>query len=363
MRQPKNPGYQWKAKINEPDIILYTHAYIITSLTKDPMTCRDNAVLTPISKDLFSKERPGDPRVGSWIKTQVPTSNEFHWIVGCPDDTGITLNFGRPGARLGPSEIRRAFYRMALPEIFSQSPAVIVDGGDIKIESTIKNTHHNVASALSNQASKALSVTILGGGHDFAAPAFTGFVKSHRLADPQASFGLINIDPHLDVREFESGDPHSGSPFRQLLESKILLGPNLIQFGCRETRNAASHFDFCKKNLVNLCPLSEIRKNKLSVSNFFQSHLLELASRVSHVGLTIDMDSCSEVSGTSAAPAIGFSITELYEIAEIAGKHPSVRYFEIAEVSPPLDPSGKTQNAAAEILMAFFVGKFHTENF
>lgn len=325
------------------------------------MTCRDNAVLIPVSRDIFPQERPGDPRLGSWIKNKAPNSNEFHWIVGCPDDTGIKLNFGRPGAHLGPQEIRRAFYRMALPEILSQSPASIVDGGDIKIESDIKNTHQNVLSVVSNYSSKALSVTILGGGHDFAAPAFTGFMQGHQMTDSQATFGLINIDPHLDVREFESGNPHSGSPFRQLLESNALLGKNLIQFGCRENRNAVSHFDFCKKHQVNLHSFREIRKNKESASALFQSYLWELANRVSHLGLTIDMDSCSEVSGASAAPAIGFSIEELCEMAEIAGNHPSVRYFEIAEVSPPLDPTGKTPNAAAEILMSFFMGKFKSE--
>lgn len=325
------------------------------------MTCRDNAVLNPVSIDIFPKERPGDPRVGSWILSKTPANQQFHWIVGCPDDTGIKLNFGRPGAQLGPQEIRRAFYRMALPEDFSRAPFSIVDGGDVKIENDIKITHQNVASVISSTASEALSIVVLGGGHDFVAPAFTGFAQGQRQKNPSASFGLINIDPHLDVRELEGGNPHSGSPFRQLLESKILPGKNLIQFGCRETRNAASHFDFCKQHEVLLCSLREIRGSTQPVSSLFQSHLSSLTHRASHVGVTIDMDSCSEVCGTSAAPAIGFSIEELCQIAELAGKHPRVRYFEIAEVSPPWDPSGKTQNAAAEILMAFFWGKFSSE--
>lgn len=325
------------------------------------MTCRDNAVLTPVSKDIFPKDRAGDPRVGSWILTQQPSKPNFHWIVGCPDDTGIKLNFGRPGAHLGPQEIRRAFYRMALPEGFSRSLFSIVDGGDVKVEKDIKITHQNVTSAISGTASEALSIVVLGGGHDFVAPAFTGFAQGQRQKNPSASFGLINIDPHLDVRELEGGNPHSGSPFRQLLDSKILPGKNLIQFGCRETRNAASHFDFCHQNRVLLCPLREIRRNAQPVSSLFQVYLSQLSHQASHVGITIDMDSCSDVCGTSAAPAIGFSVEELCQIAELSGRNPSVRYFEIAEVSPPLDPSGKTQNAAAEILMAFFWGKFFSE--
>jgi len=325
------------------------------------MTCRDNAVFSPVPSSLITPDRKGDPRMGSWISHKEPAGSPFHLIIGCPDDTGIKLNFGRPGAALAPQEIRRAFYRMAVPAFLSESPYSIFDGGDIKVESEIKKTHSNVTSALKKLANRAFSVVVLGGGHDFAAPAFKGFAQSHSEIEPSASFGLINVDPHLDVRELESGNPHSGSAFRQLLESSILAGTNLIQFGCRENRNAHSHFEFCRKQGVELCSFQEIKKSKSPVSEVFNLKLSQLSSRVSHLGITLDMDSCSEILGTSAAPAIGFSVEELCEMAEMAGMYNSVRYFEIAEVSPPLDPSGKTALAAAEILMSFYRGKFKTE--
>jgi len=318
-------------------------------------------VFTPISQNLLPKERPGDPRIGHWIFSSTEESSTSHLILGCPDDLGIKINFGRPGAALGPSEIRKAFFKMALPKLWKESSTPIRDLGDIKVEPNIKKTHQNVEKALSEKAGSSASIVVLGGGHDFAAPAFTGFASSHKKQNSLASFGLVNIDPHLDVREYESGEPHSGSPFRQLLENNILQGSHLVQFGCRQNRNSQSHFEFCQQQKVNLLTLQTIRKSEQRVTALFELWLSQLGKQTTHLGVTIDMDSCSDVVGTSAAPAIGFSTQELCEMAELAGEHAQVRYFEIAEVSPPLDPSGKTALAAAEILASFYFGKFKLE--
>ena len=329
----------------------------------------DNAVLIPVSAELLFKGRPGDPRLGEWVLTKEPPpaplgdAQNCVFLLGCPDDTGVRLNLGRAGAQLGPQEIRRAFYKMALPGSDSWKLLRVFDRGNIPISDSIEETHQHALEAASDLAALGGTLILLGGGHDFAAPGFLGFAKGRLKSHPLEKFGLINIDPHLDVRPRENGKPHSGTPFRDILDSGLLEGRHLVQFGCRENRNAESHFEFCQKAGVNLQRLEQLRQNRKSIPELFKGTLEALCKKVSRVGVSIDLDSCAEVTGTSAAPAIGFSIRELYEMATIAGTFSQVNYFELAEVAPSLDPTGKTPVAAAEILYSFLNGKTHSTGF
>lgn len=323
------------------------------------MTGSYNAVLVPVNPHLFFKGRPGDLRLGEWVK-EICDSKDTSTLValfGCPDDKGITLNLGRPGASLGPDEIRKAFYKMAYPMDGSWESLTLVDSGNISPSADIHETHQRAYQAAKELSRQSGCLILLGGGHDFAAPGFSGAVAGFRTQDQHHSWGLVNIDPHLDVREPIDGKPHSGSSFRHLLESKVLKGENLVQFGCRENRNSIAHYQYCREKKVKLLPLEQLKSSSEPTSKIFNKLLGNLGRKVDRIGVTLDIDSCSEVMGSSAANTIGFSIRELFECARLAGAHPKTHYFEIAEVSPPLDSSGKTSWVAAELLYGFLCGR------
>lgn len=323
------------------------------------MTGSYNAVLVPVNPKLLFKGRPADLRLGEWVQTRSDSSGfpPSVSLFGCPDDTGVTLNLGRPGASLGPDEIRKAFYKMAYPMDGSWEALTLVDVGNINPSSDIRETHQRAFQVAKELSQHSGCVVLLGGGHDFAAPGFSGTVAGFGTQASGKSWGLINLDPHLDVREPIDGKPHSGFSFRHLLESKILKGEHLLQFGCRENRNSIAHYRYCREKKVKLLPLEQLRASSETVSNHFKKQLANLSKKVDRIGVTLDMDSCSEVTGSSAANMIGFSIRELFECARIAGAHPKIHYFEIAEVAPSLDSSGKTAWAAAEILYGFLCGR------
>ena len=314
-------------------------------------------MLTPVSSELFFKGRPGDLRLGEWITGNSFEESQCFALMGCPDDTGVLLNRGRAGAAQGPNEIRRAFYKMAFPMEGSWEGFSLKDFGNIDVSKDICSTHRKVYEASQFLSKSTQGLILLGGGHDFAAPGFLGFISGRRFLNSKASFGLVNIDPHLDVRELEENKPNSGTPFRQILESGEIQGSHLIQFGCRENRNSQTHFNFCKENQVQMVSLEKIRLKHPSSLHTFKQAVSPLMRKVTELGVTLDMDSCSEVTGTSAAPGIGFSVSELYEIAYWVGTQTKVRYFEIAEVAPGLDPSGKTALSAAELLYGFLLGR------
>ena len=316
--------------------------------------------MIPCDASLFFRGRPGDPRLGEWA---VPTLEALPFakatpatmvLFGCPDDTGVTRNRGRQGARGGPDGIRGAFYKIAWPRNAQfERKMKLYDLGNIIPSESILTSHDQAFRASKLAASSGATVIALGGGHDFAAPNFLGFAAG---LPTKSKLGLINIDPHLDVRELEDDLPHSGTPFRQILDSKVIAGSSFIEFGARDGRNARSHFDYCERQKVKVCLFEDIRIKGDAIKQF-KARLDMLAKAHSHLGVTVDMDSCSELEGVSAAPVIGFSAWELTRFAFIAGCNTKVRFFELAEVAPSLDPTGRSARIAAEVLFSFIQGR------
>ena len=318
--------------------------------------------LTPASSDLFFQGRTGDPRLGEFAKplTDLGSFTRKTMILqGAPDDTGVVRNRGRAGAAGGPDGIRAAFYKLAWPldESF-ETKISWLDAGNIQIASKITETHRHAHEAARIHAATGATVVALGGGHDFAAPHFLGWADGVKVQKKSKKpvFGLINIDPHLDVRELEQNEPHSGTPFRQILESKVLQGKHFVEFGARDGRNARAHFAFCKKHHVKIRMFEELCM-KPNMIQSFTKELAALEKTCTDIALTIDMDSCRELEGVSAAPVIGFSALELCQMAWHAGKSKKVGLLELAEIAPALDPTGRAARIGAEVLFWFLRGR------
>jgi formimidoylglutamase len=319
---------------------------------------------SPAPQSVFSKGRDGDPRLGEWAQSiaieEIHRSKQPTFVLlGAPDDLGVRLNRGRPGAKNGPDAIRSAFYKFAFPRSKAFDGTRWLDVGNIDVSEQILVTHEMAYNAASIASACGATLIALGGGHDFAAPHIMGCFSGWKTNEGTSRFGVINVDPHLDVREFENHLPHSGTPFRQILESGMVKGKNLVQFGAREGRNARAHFDYCKTHKVNVLEFWNIRKKGDAVKQF-GSALSNLSKEAQKIALTIDMDSCADMEGVSAAPVIGFSAWELCQFAYKAGANKKVAMLELAEVAPDLDPTGRSQRIAAEVIFHFLIGRLET---
>ncbi len=305
--------------------------------------------------DLFTKGREGDPRLGESVQVihtlkSLKAALNPLVLYGCPDDTGVKHNRGRAGAAQGPDSIRKHLYKMTSSMHMDWTKKfTLFDAGNIDVSNSILETHKNAFDAAKLYAENQSTVIALGGGHDFAAPNFLGFIDGIKTKKA----GLINIDPHLDVRELENNLPHSGTPFRQILESGKISPKNFVQFGARSNRNAKSHYEWCKKQKVQISTWEQIRLKPTPVAKQFTSYLTKLSKVSDVVGVTIDIDCCESAEGSSAAPVLGFTATELYFIAKAAGLQKKVRFLEICEVAPSLDSTERSSRIAAEIIFAF----------
>jgi formiminoglutamase len=310
---------------------------------------------TPISSDLFFRGRPGDIRLGEWV---VPLENlppverkkREVVIIGYPDDQGVKRNRGRTGAALGPDSIRRHLYKMTIPaDRRWEDKFALYDYGNALVSAKLTDTHANARALAAAVAASGCTAVVLGGGHDFAAPTFQGF----RSASPKARWGLINIDPHLDTRELEGDDAHSGNPFRVLLDGKHLAGADFVEFGARANRNTRAAWEYCLEKGVTIHSYEALRAKSAPIALLFKQALTKLTQKCRQVGVTLDIDCCPEAEGMSAAPVLGFSAEELCRFAAAAGANPKVAYLEIAEVAPALDSNERSSRIAAEVFFAF----------
>jgi formiminoglutamase len=322
-------------------------------ITKPPMT--------PADPSLFFKGRKGDRRLGECfsIISDLPPPTDRRktmTIIGAPDDTGVRLNRGRGGAQEGPDAIRAAFYKFAVPMDQHFDQMRYMDAGNIIPVDDIIETHARAFAAAQSVTASGSLLIALGGGHDFAAPHILGAFSGIKTRRQRGRCGIINVDPHLDVRELENFKPHSGTPFRQILESGTIKGDDLVQFGARNGRNAPAHFDFCRQHGVSIHEFSVIRKRSDAVGQFKQV-LAKLSRKCQDIAVTIDMDSCAGIEGVSAAPVIGFSAWELCQFAYLSGKNANVCMMELAEIAPNLDPTGRAPRIAAEVLFHFLLGQ------
>jgi formimidoylglutamase len=314
--------------------------------------------ISPVTPELLFKGRPGDPRLGEWVlpvSEVPPAADRRHRVVllGNPDDQGVRGNLGRAGAQYGPPSIRRHLYKMTPPADWEwEKQLALFDLGDIIVAENIRRTHERTRSAVRHIAEHGATVVALGGGNDFTAPGFSGFCEGTQERGIQGPCGIINIDPHLDVRELSDGVPHSGSPYRQLVEEQTVRGRDIVEFGARRNRNARAHWEYCRENGMRVVPFEELRQPS-GVATCFRHELGQLARRCVQIGVSIDIDSCQDGEGSSAAPVLGLSAWELYQCAAAAGANGKVGFFEVVEVAPSLDPTERTSRISAELVYAF----------
>lgn len=275
-------------------------------------------------------QMPIEPHAGRFSSTVKPISaytpdpngRRAVAILGMPDDTGVRLNNGRPGAKEGPSAIRRALARMGVDRPATFDWPVVYDAGDVPpAGDDLDETHRRVSAASAALARAGLLPVGLGGGHDLTFAFVRGVIGG--LPPGDRPITGCYLDAHLDVRETKG----SGMPFRRLVEecgvSKLLLE------GFEPTANSRDHYEWFK-------------------AHGGESSLIEAAPDSPYfASLDLDAIDASHAPGVSAMNPWGLEPPIMkYWIETVAG-HPNLRCFDIMELSPPHDDRDRTARLAA----------------
>ena len=284
--------------------------------------------------DEYLALRPEDPLSRCWAQNVV-SENEVASvrILGYSDDNGILANLGRPGAALAPDEIRKIFYKLP-----AQNAVMLHDFGNFKSGLVLSETQ---AAARSDQL-KMPPVTLqiaLGGGHDWAAIDFD-----------KPGMQVLHLDTHLDVRPYQPGNPHSGMPFRYLVEKNV----KIFCLGAQPEHNSLDHWTFAQKNFSGLWTLDEVNQNCGRILD----EILEKVNLQQPLGISLDLDTFpqSVSPGVSAPSARGLSVEQVVQIVDKFAE--SVGVLGIYELSPPFDRDLQSTRLAAFFLSRLLEKKF-----
>lgn len=289
-----------------------------------------------------------------WPQELPPSRLAAHWhavpagcrvaVLGLPDDLGVRLNGGRPGAAQGPAAIRAALarYGVAVPKGWTYPR--IFDAGDVSPahgadEAALAETHRRVSDAAEALVRLGLFPIALGGGHDLTYAFVRGVMRATAAG---GSWSGVYFDAHLDVRDTAG----SGMPFRRLVEE---CGVSSLRVqGLNPFVNAKEHADWFaahRGTRLDGEPRARDPGAEWNEDDFPPGHVF--------VSLDLDVLDAAHAPGVSAMNPAGWSPHLAARWVDAAGLHPRVRCFDVMELCPPHDEGGRTARLAAHLLLVF----------
>ena len=251
-------------------------------------------------------------------------------LLGLPDDLGVRLNNGRPGAADGPTTFRAALARYGATASAAGELSRVFDAGDVEPADTLAKTHRRVTAATAALLDAGLFPIAIGGGHDLTFP----FVRAVAERFPRPTG--IYFDAHLDVRETEG----SGMPFRRLIEDCAV--PALHLHGFRPFVNSQAHLAWFLAHGGTL---------------HADDAAIELP-RAENLFVSFDLDvlDAAHAPGVSALNPVGWTVREAEKWVHACGASDAVRCFDLMELDPTYDIDGRTARVAAHLFLTFLSG-------
>jgi agmatinase len=261
-------------------------------------------------------------------------------ILGCPFDG--TASF-RPGARFGPSAIRRASWG-----IETYSPYLERDLGELKIHDVgdlelplgeKKLVLDLVRKPIRQILTAGKFPVVLGGDHLITLPVMEEIDRFY----PNPC--LLHLDAHADLREDYLGETHSHcTVMRKVIER--LSNVRLFQMGMRS--GTEEEFRLAKK-LKSAVPLK---------ASSLRSLVKRIGKQAVYLSLDLDVIDPSLLPGVGTPEPGGLTFREL--IALLKQLQPlRVIGFDLVELTPDYDPTQVSSVTASVILREMILAFCH----
>lgn len=308
--------------------------------------------LHPVEKSLlFTKNDKEDPRLGECVSVATENAlqklSDFSYdvaILGFPDDEGISLNGGRPGAKAAPREIRTYTYKMT-PHLNANRLPSIYDFGDlIAKDVALADRHQRGREIVRTIAQNGKPWISLGGGHDYGYCDSAGFLDIHKN-----NAVIINFDAHMDVRPTDKGF-NSGTPFHRIL-TEFKGHVDFAEVGIQNQCNSKSHIEWAKHHGAEIFTLDAVNDNGLLSS--LKQFLKGKEKKKLFLSVDIDAFTSSEAPGCSQSWTTGLFTKEFLESLQWLVQGFDVGGMGIYEVSPSLDQDNRTSKLAALLVHNF----------
>lgn len=262
-------------------------------------------------------------------------------ILGCPQDEGVRRNQGRVGAAQAPDAIREQFYKLTNFGI----SAAIFDLGNTKIQHTLEETHDVQTEIVAQVLKDGKRLIILGGGNDLS---YADGAAMAQIFGSENWIGL-NVDAHFDVRA--DRERNSGTPYRQLLEEKLIRPQYFYEVGFQPHFASPVYFRYLQNLGVNLVSLDQLRAKDsadVQVREMIREKFIHHSASLNiFFGFDLDVVRASDAPGVSAPSPIGLRSSEFLTLVKFAASLVNTKIVEFTEVNPNFDIDNRTSKLVA----------------
>ncbi|WP_370090120.1 formimidoylglutamase [Ekhidna sp.] len=299
--------------------------------------------------------KPGNQSIWTGRKDQGSVRDVWHQVVQAADlnkeieegicflgfcsDVGVKRNLGRSGAVDGPDAIRKALVNLA---VHFDDGFKLHDGGDVVVSADqLETAQVEYARYVQRLISKKAFPVLLGGGHEISYAHGKGVLDAFE----GQKIGMINFDPHFDLRQYPQG-AHSGSWAKQLFDEYANF--HYLPIGINEAVNIAPMFELMREKNQSFISMEELLSEPVED---LVARILFFVDEMDKVCITLDLDvfSAGIAPGVSAANPYGALPHHIKPLMNEVLKSGKVVSFDIAEMSPKYD-DGRTAKLAASFI-------------
>jgi agmatinase len=269
-------------------------------------------------------------------------------LIGVPYDGGTSY---RPGARLGPREIRSQsslirsysyFQKVAPFDRLNVADVGDVDAPPVSIEKCYEAVEARIADILAAGARP----IVIGGDHSISLPVLRALAKKH------GPLALVQIDAHIDTWDEYFGEKYfHGTPFRRAIEEGIIDGRRFIQVGIRGPMYGEEDFEFHRKHGITMIDIDQVKDRGIP---WVVGEIRRVATGSAYMTFDIDGIDPAFAPGTGTPEVGGLTSHEAQRLVRgLAGL--SLVAGDIVEVSPLYDGPGQITSVLAANLMFEFL--------
>lgn len=275
----------------------------------------------------------------------------------------------RPGAAEGPAAIRQAsmvfssyidslgqheMCDLRTEAIFRYQRGEVIDVGDLHVYQTdTMQTFRAVASEVRTMAATGATLLLMGGDHSISFATFAGWQAAMGSSCPTDRLGFVQIDHHFDFGSHSAihGPLYHGSNARRISELPGIAPKRMAFIGVGAVTRKAQ-LDGLLRDGYHVVSAREIQQ--LGARPALEATIGQLGECCDAVYLSVDID----VADSSVAPGTG-NVTiggllgaELFDVVSEFTALP-IRAFDVTEVAPRYDGTGRTAHIAAKLLFEF----------
>lgn len=265
-------------------------------------------------------------------------------VLGVPYDFAVGF---RPGARFAAAAVRAASGRFALPPDGFYDLARdhrrlrgldLVDAGDVDVlQLDTEATFERITRAAGRLRELVRLPLFVGGDHSISFP----LLRAYQGAGP---LHVVQLDAHLDYSDARNGTELSNSsPFRRAFETVANLSGRTV-IGLRGIRADEEAVAASRAAAHRLFLADEVHDDLPAVLDG-----LPQGERV-YLSLDVDVLDPATLPGTSSPEPDGLSFRQLRRLLERLIEGNELVGFDLTELAPNLDPSGRSELLAARLV-------------